>query len=196
MRRMASAGFLFAALLAAPAASAQIFTPTYQAPRTSSDMGLYLSDGPGDFAVEGILRRNFGGYDLGFRIGVADTHDASLLIGGELRNPLLIGTEPIDVAFTAGIQALVGDASGLGFHGGLTLGHTFRPVQGGFTFTPYVHPRLALVEPVGDDDFGAELLADLGLDFDFASGISLRVGIPFADLRGPDAAWGIGLAWR
>ena len=42
------------------ALEAQVFTPTFMAPRSSSDVGIYLSDGPGDFSVEGIWRRRFG----------------------------------------------------------------------------------------------------------------------------------------
>lgn len=177
----------------AGAARAQVFTPTYQEPRPSNDLGVYLSDGPGDFAVEGILRRNFGGYDLGLRGGIADTEDVSALLGLDLRSPLSLGTAPIDVSLTAGIQTMLGDVTALGFQGGLSLGHTFVP-EGGFTITPYIHPRIALVD-VGapDSGFDAELLADLGFDFRLRSGLVLRVGVALSDLGGD---WGIGLAWR
>jgi hypothetical protein len=178
--------------VAAPAA-AQVFTPTYQAPRSSSDVGIYLSDGPGDLAVEGVLRRGFGGYDIGLRAGIADTpDDLSVMLGADLRNPLSVGTAPIDLAFTAGIQALLGDLNRLGLQGGLSIGHTFLP--GEFSFTPYIHPRAALVDRGGpDDDLDFDLLADLGFDVGMASGLILRVGI---NLAAPAADWGIGLAWR
>lgn len=173
-------------------ALAQVFTPTFLAPRAGSSVGVYLSDSPGDLAVEGILRSSFGGYDLGFRGGIMDIGGAQLTLGGELRNPLRLGTAPVDIAFTAGIQGVFGDADLLGLQGGLSIGHTFVP--GDFIFTPYIHPRLALADRVGpDDDLEADLLADVGLDFDFRSGISLRIGIGLEDL-GSD--WGVGLSWR
>lgn len=174
--------------------SAQVFTPTYQAPRSSSDVGIYLSDGPGSLAVEGVLRRGFGGYDMGLRAGIADTQDVSVMLGADLRNPLSVGTAPIDLAFTAGIQALFGDGNALGIQGGLSLGHTFLPSGTGFSITPYIHPRAALINDPGPDDaFDLELLADVGFDIGMASGLILRVGINF---EAPAADWGIGLAWR
>lgn len=174
-------------------ASAQVFTPTYQEPRLSNDLGIYFSDGPGDFAIEGVLRRNFGGYDLGFRGGIADTEDVSAILGLDLRSPLSLGTQPIDVAFTAGVQGVLGDFDAVGFQGGLTFGHTFTP-DAGFTITPYLHPRLALINGFGpDDDFDAELLADLGFDFRLPSGLIFRLGIALGDYGGD---WGMGLAWR
>lgn len=177
----------------ADAARSQVFTPTYQEPRPSNDLGIYVSDGPGDFAVEGILRRNFGGYDLGLRGGIADTEGVSALLGLDLRSPLSLGTDPIDVSLTAGIQTMLGDVTALGFQGGLSLGHTFVP-EGGFAITPYIHPRIALVD-VGapDSGFDAELLADFGFDFRMRSGLVLRLGVALSDLGGD---WGIGLAWR
>lgn len=176
-------------------ASAQIFTPTYQAPRSSSDRGIYLADGPGKFAIEGILRRGYGGYDVGLRGGIADTQDLSVLLGADLRNPLTAGTAPIDLAITAGIQALLlGDARGLGLQGGLSIGHTFVPAGGGFNLTPYIHPRVALVDwGAPADGFDAELVADVGLDFAMRSGLLFRLGISISDLS---SDWGIGLAWR
>jgi hypothetical protein len=203
MNMMIRAAFLIGLMataggLIAPAASAQIFTPTYQAPASSSDIGIYLSDGPGEFALEGIMRRAFGGYDLGFRAGVADTDGASLLLGIDFRNPLSLGTAPLDLAFTAGAQGLLGGPSGFGAQAGLSVGHTFVPEGGGFTFTPYLHPRLAMVDSPSDalDDFSLELLADVGADFGFTSGLVLRLGVTIGDIPGSGDGWGVGLVWR
>lgn len=195
MKRIWLVAVMAASALTAAPAPAQLFTPTFQAPRSSSDVGIYLSDGPGDLAVEGIFRRGFGGYDLGLRVGIADTDDASLLIGGELRNPLAAGTAPLDLALTAGAQAMVGGGDALGVQGGLSIGSTLRP--GGFTLTPYVHPRIALVNALGgEDDLELDLLADVGLDFGFRSGLALRIGIAIGEVEGPDAGLGVGLSWR
>lgn len=173
-------------------AQAQVFTLPFMAPQAESSLGIYLSDF-GDLALEGIARGNFGGFNLGLRGGVVDADDATgVTIGGELRNPLSLGTAPLDIAFTAGIQALLGDFDGLGAQAGLSIGHTFVPDTGGFRFTPYIHPRIAFIDPGEPADGDLEVLADVGFDLDFASNLSLRLGVNIGD----GADWGIGLAWR
>lgn len=170
---------------------AQVFTPTFMAPRPAGDVGIYVSDGPGDFSIEGIWRQHFGGYDLGFRGGVASADDAALLVGAELRNPLQLTGAPISLAFTAGLQAVIGDRTGAGFQAGLTAGHTFVP--GNFSITPYLHPRIGLVSRPERDGLDANILADVGFDFDFQPNLSFRIGLGLAN---ETASWGIGLAWR
>lgn len=192
MKRTFGGTLLVGALLLGGAAEAhaQVFTPTYMAPRASSDLGVYLSDGPGDFAVEGIIRRHFGGFDLGFRGGLADAGDVSGLIGAELRHPLAVAS-PIDLAVTGGVQGMFGDGSAVGFQGGLTIGHTF--VGSGLAFTPYIHPRAGLVKYSRNADFDLRLLADVGFDLDISPRLALRFGI---SLDGRGADWGVGFAWR
>lgn len=178
--------------LFATAASAQVFTPTFQPPRGGGNLGLYLSDlEGGDFALEGIFRQGGRPYDLGFRIGVADVgDDAGLMLGADLRNPLALGTAPLDFAFTLGAQGIFGDASGFGFQGGLSIGSTFRGQ--GFNFTPYIHPRLALVNDLrGNDNLNLDVLADVGFDFAFPN-LVFRVGVNL----GAGSDWGIGVAFR
>lgn len=185
---------LVVALVAGTAsiAQAQVFTPTFMAPRQESSLGVYLSD-LDDLAIEGIARGSFGGYDLGIRGGIVDADDATgILIGGELRNPLSLGTAPLDLSFTAGIQGILGDFEAIGAQVGLSLGHTFVPDTGGLRFTPYIHPRLAYIDPNEPADGDLELLADVGLDLDFASNLSFRIGINLGD----GADWGVGIAWR
>lgn len=170
-------------------AAAQFFTPSYMAPRQSSDVGIYLAEGPGDFAIEGIWRRVFGGYDLGLRAGVADVNDVAFLAAAELRNPLST-TAPIDLAFTAGAQALLTDDDSGGAIGvGLTIGYTFEEPD--LAITPYLHPRAAAVVGFGDTDL--ELLADIGFDVRFGSNLELRFSIGLGDIT---SDFGIGLAWR
>lgn len=186
--RSAALAAIFQVAVAA-SADAQVFTPSYLAPRQSSDAGVYLSDGPGEFAVEGIWRRSLGDFDFGFRAGVADTDDLSFMIGADYRNPLPLGGSPLDISITGGAQALLGDASGVGFAAGLTAGHTFA--MPGLAFTPYIHPRIGLVD-YGVDEFDLELLADFGLDIQASSRLDLRFGF------GLDSTsdWGVGFAWR
>jgi hypothetical protein len=177
---------------AAQRAQAQIFTPTYLAPRSGGDLGLYLNDGPGDFSLEGIWRRDLGGYDLGLRGGVGSVgDDAALLVGADLRNPLSVAEVPLDFAFTAGVQAVVASRSAAGVQIGVSAGHTFVP--GDFSVTPYIHPRLALLSGFRDRDLNARVLADIGFDFAFQPNLTFRLAF---GLGRETADWGIGLAWR
>lgn len=173
-------------------ARAQVFTLPFQAPRsTGGDVGIYLSDGPGDLAVEGILRRSLGTSDVGLRLGFADVGNGDVLLGVDWRTPLHFQTAPIDVALTLGAQGAFGDVDGVGGQVGLSLGHTFA--SPGVGITPYVHPRLAVVAPLVDNaDSEVDVLADVGVNFDFAPNLSLRFG---ANL-GNGADFGLGLAWR
>ncbi len=193
MRTLAAAAAVLA--MSAQAAGAQVFTPTYLAPRVGSDLGVYVSDGPGDLAIEGIWRRPLsGGSGLGLRAGFADANDGSaLLLGVDYRNPLsLAGTAPIDLALTLGAQGMLGDLDAIGAQVGLSIGYTFTTPE--VTLTPYIHPRLAFVnvDAGGEDDSEIEPLADLGIDVGFAPNLSFRFGANLGD----GADWGIGLAWR
>lgn len=186
-RTLAAAGLL---AISAGAARAQVFTPTYMSPRMTNDIGVYVGDSPmasGDLAVEGIWR----GGPLGLRVGFADGADDALLIGGEFRNPIPLAGAPLSLAFTAGIQAAIADADAIGFQAGLTAGHTF--LSPGFAFTPYIHPRIALVNGFGgDDELELDVLADVGFDLGIAPNLVFRFGANLGD----GADWGIGLAWR
>jgi hypothetical protein len=191
--KKASFAALAAVVLAAAPARAQVFTLPFQSTeRGGTDLGIYLSDGPGDLAVEGIWRRPFASGDLGLRAGFADLGDGELILGADWRQPLALGTQPVDVALTFGGQAVLGDVDGIGGQVGLAFGHTF--VESGLHVTPYVHPRLAVASAIsdGNNDTELDVLADVGADFRFAPNLVLRLGVNL----GSGADWGIGLAWR
>jgi hypothetical protein len=179
-----------AATLACAPAHAQVWTPTFQSTERGHDVGIYLSSGPGDLAVEGIWRRGLGLGDLGLRAGFADVGNGDLLLGADWRQPLNLGTAPVDLMLTFGAQGAVGDASAVGAQVGLDFGHTFT--QPGVRMTPYVHPRLAVGRRLGGRGARVDVLADLGVDVDFAPNLSLRVGANLSD----DTSVGVGLAWR
>ncbi len=180
---------VIAALLtfAATEARAQVFTPTFQAPYTSSDIGVYVSDAGSELGIEGILRRSMGSYDLGLRLGFADD---AVLLGADVRNPLSIaGTAPLGIALTLGGQGALGDANIFGAQAGLSVGYAFR--SPGLTVTPYIHPRAVLL--FGDvADEGLDAQADVGVDVGFAPNLVFRFGANLGD----GADWGIGLALR
>ena len=178
---------LAGAITASGGAQAQVFTPTYQSPIVTRDAGIYLSSGPGDLALEGIYR--MGG--LGLRAGFADIGEGSLLVGGEYARPLRAGSPPLALAFTASAQAVVGDVDAIGAQAGVSVGARF--VETGIAFTPYLHPRIGIVDALrGDGDAEVDLLADFGVDVEFSNGITFRMGFGLDDY----ADWGVGLAWR
>lgn len=189
---------LGAALLASPS-QAQVFSPPFQSPIPSSDFGVYVSE-VGSVAVEGIWRRpSRGGSDIGIRAGFADTGDGALMLGLETRNPVVLAGAPIGLAFTAAGQGVFGDGTSLlGGQVGFSAGQ--RIPAGTFTVTPFIHPRLAVVADLSDDndvvdgenEVDLDVRADVGADLDFAGGVSLRLDINLAD----GASWGLGLAWR
>ena len=96
--KKASFAALAAVVLAAAPARAQVFTLPFPSTERGSDIGIYLSDGPGDLAIEGIWRRPFASGDLGLRAGFADVGKGDLLLGADWRQPLALGTAPIDLA--------------------------------------------------------------------------------------------------
>jgi hypothetical protein len=192
MKKQSSAlcAVLVGGMMAAVPARAQVFTPTFQSTERSNDIGIYLSDGPGKLAVEGIWRRGFGTGDLGLRGGFADLGDGELLLGADWRQPLALQTQPVDLGLTFGAQAALGDVDAIAVQAGLVFGHTF--VEQGLHVTPYVHPRVAFTANLDADGNELDVLADIGADFRFAPNLVLRVGVNIGD----GADWGIGLAWR
>lgn len=193
MRHTRYAGALaLAAALAAGRADAQVLTPTFMTPTSSSDVGVYVGDLDGDaLTVEGIWRRpSRGGGTLGIRAGYADVGEGALLVGLEVASPVVLAGAPIGLAFTAAAQGLVGDRNEFGAHAGFTAGQGIRLDT--FVLTPYVHPRLA-VTTWGENELELDVLAELGAEFAFASGVALRVGV---DLTGGPADWGLGVSFR
>jgi hypothetical protein len=182
--------FVVAVLLSAREASAQVFTPSFMAPGLSSDVGVYLSDGPGSFSVEGIWRRTFGDYDLGLRGGVADTDELSVLFAAEYRNPLDAGA-PIDLSVTGAAQGVIGGRSGIGIVAGLSIGESFGGPD--VMVTPYLHPRVGIVDGFGARDFELELLADVGIDIRFSPELEFRLGI---GIDNNATGFGVGFSWR
>ena len=180
-----------AAVLGTTSVQAQVFTPTFQSTARGSDIGLYLSDGPGELALEGIWRRNFGTGDLGLRAGFADVGDGALLLGVDWRQPLNLQTDPLDLALTLGAQGAFGAGTGLGGQVGLAIGHTFA--ESGLRITPYIHPRVGIVADLGQGgETELDVMADVGVDLDFTPNLSVRFGANLGD----GADWGIGLALR
>ncbi|HST57191.1 MAG TPA: hypothetical protein VLK84_00805 [Longimicrobium sp.] len=186
MRRTVLMPTVAAAALFASSAQAQVFTPSYQAPVVMNDIGVYVSDSQGGTGLEGIWRSG----PVGLRVGYLDYEEDGLVsLGGEVRVPV---TAPIDIAFTAGAQGLIGEVDALGLQAGLSVGQRF--VSPGVALTPYIHPRVALLDSFAEnDDWETELLAEVGLDAEFSRNLILRLSVGLSD-DSPDI--GLGLAWR
>ena len=192
-RSIPRAGLIALCLALAPAlAHAQVFTPSFQAPNGSGRMGVYLSEF-GDLAIEGALRKDFSGTELGARVGFVDMGASvtDLSLGGELRHPLHLDTDPVDLAAVAGAQLLIGDVDAFGFSGGVSLGHTFRDPS--LNITPYFVPRIGLVDCGDACSLDAQLLADLGVDLQFPAGFRIQLNV---GLDNNHSDWGIGFAWK
>ena len=195
MKHMLIAASLALSAAFAGQAEAQVFTPTFLSPVPSNDFGAYVSDWGGGLGVEGIWRRQSrGGSNLGLHAGYVDLGDGSLTLGLDMRNPVVLAGAPIGLAFTVGGQAVIGDETFLGGQIGFTAGQALP--AGGMTVTPYIHPRLAIatgfIGDGADSEFEVDVLADVGLDLDFASGVALRLGANLGD----GANWGLGVAFR
>jgi hypothetical protein len=176
------------AMLTATSVQAQVFTPTFTSPRMVNELAVNLNDGPGDLGVEGMWR----GGPLGLRVGYVDWYDGLLSIGGEFRNPLPMAGVPLGLALTLGGQALFGDSNAVGLQGGVTAGYTF--IGSGLAFTPYLHPRIGLINGIGgDDDFELEVLADVGFDLEFWTNLLVHFGVKLDDIG---SNWGVSIGWR
>lgn len=166
----------------------QVFTPSYLAPSGGGSLGVYVSDSFDDAAIEAIFRTRLGGYDIGLRPGVVLSGDPELLLGADLRAPLTSGA-PIGFAFAGGAQGIVGDDFVLGATAGIVLGGTIRGE--GISFTPYLHPRVAIAG--GDAGSDADVLADVGLDVQLQSDLIFKLAVSFNDRY---SSLGFGLAFR
>jgi hypothetical protein len=185
-RLFSTLAVLASGLVFASTAQAQVFTPTYQSPRLVNELGVHVSDGPGSMALSGIWR----GGPVGLRVGYVDTAGGLLSIGGELRNALAMQGAPLGLAFTAGAQGLLGESNAVGVQAGLSAGYTFTGT--GLVLTPYLHPRLAMVNTLGSDNLEFRVLADVGTDIEFYNNILVRFGVKLDDL-GSNFGVGIGV---
>jgi hypothetical protein len=185
------------ALWSVSPATTQVFTPTYMAPDTVEGAGLYVTDsGIDGLVVEGVWRRNAAGYGLGLRAGGVDTGEgAALSVGGEIRGPVRFVLHRFAFALTAGAQGVVGSVNRAGAQVGVSSGRSFS--AGPVTFTPYVHPRVAVVASPQErsrfdledgDDFRIDFRPDVGVNFRIRPGFSLRVAAGVGD----EAYWGVG----
>jgi hypothetical protein len=129
--------------------------------------------------------------------------DTRILLAGSVAWQALRSAEelPFDVAFTVG----AGFSSGNGKNVvripvGASVGHTFE-LEGGFSLTPFVHPRLSLDRcstcNAGTSDSKVDVDVDLGVNFEINKQVALRVAalLGGADYLGATNGVGFSLAW-
>ena len=200
--------------LAAPAAAgAQAWAyPAFQPPRiTARELNFGLADSdPGTTLLfqwrEGRSGRSQLSLDLGFSddaFGFAND-DEVFFVGGQFAQQLATSNAnmPLDLLLTVGANFAVSDpATMIRIPVGVSVGRRF-PLEGMMAITPWVHPRISIDHfnwDTGlrrdDSDTDANLIVDLGGDFEFNPNFSIRVG---ASLGGEflDDAFGVSLAWR
>lgn len=169
--------------------AAQIFTPAFGSSSPEAGIGLYAADGPGDIAVEGIVRRRLSDFTGGLRVGFADTQDLTALIGGDLAIPIGLGA-PVDLALTGAGQVALGGASGAGIGAGLIVGAQI-PLSD-LVLEPFIHPRIAFIDGLRGDGDSTDLLAEAGANLGITPNVDLHLVVGIDD----DSAWGFGFSWR
>lgn len=200
LRRCLSGVVVSGMLGAAPAAAQESWeAPTFFAPRSQDELGVYLTiPDDGAIGIAGIWRQT-AGIHLGVRGGIGGrADDRTVLIGAELFGPLSINAlAPLAAWWVTGVGASIDGSTMLRVPVGLSIGTSI--VVGRATITPYVHPRLAFdlttFQNESDDDATGTALhfgADIGIDLQLGARYSLRAGYA---AQGPGVL-GIGTAIR
>lgn len=184
-------------LMCATEARAQLDTPSFLAPRTGDDIGVYVTDpGDADFGVQGIWRQR-GGLNMGVRVGYTDVGEESLVtVGAETWALIRTRSDdfPVDIAVTFGAGATFNGGTTGEVPVGLSIGRTANlgPVQ----VQLYGHPRGAILfhvdVPEDQDELEFDPRLDVGMDIVLASVLKLRLGATVGDF----SALGLGVAYR
>jgi hypothetical protein len=209
-------------LLAAPAGvDAQAWSyPAFQTPRvTGRELNFGLADGgPGTTLLfqwrEGRSARSQLSLDVGFTDdawGGFREDDEVFFLGGQFGQQLATSSPsmPFDILLTVGANFAVSDPVRVfRIPVGVSLGHRF-PLEGLMAITPWIHPRISIDHFswdrtfeirrgvfVDDSDTDANVVVDLGGDFEFSPRFSLRVGATLGGGNFLDDAFGVSLAWR
>lgn len=186
--------------------------PSFHPPYGEDRFGLALvfPDEVTEVGMVGTWRRSGGDLNLGLRAGAMGLDGEVGLLGGlDVKQQVIAaGTEfPVDVAWVSGVGVSgvpARDVALVRVPLGLSLGR--RLSDGEVSFTPYLHPRLALdflfrsetsvrrgplARGGRGDETELRFDLDLGFDASFGPAWSLRVGLTL----GFHEAVGVGLAF-
>jgi hypothetical protein len=192
------AGLLIGSL-APRIAVAQIYYPAFQVPQiVDREFNFAVADAEHVTTFVFQWREGVGAKSqLSFDVGLADVDgpdsDLMLILGGQYGYQITraAGDNPLDVLFTAGAFALLGDdnRSAVSLPVGVVLGHRFE-LESPMAITPFIHPRLSV--DIFDDDSELNINFDIGTSFE----INNRLGLRFAATLGEVDAVGLSLSWR
>jgi|SRR5688500_15184533 len=197
----------------AGSASAQAWNyPSFQTPRvTTREFNFGLADGgdAGNTFVfqwrEGRNARTQLSLDAGIaEVDLVGDDETFLLLGAQLGRQLAVARQdmPFDVLMTVGAFGAFGEfGPWISVPFGASVGHRFM-IDGGMAITPYTHPRLAVTYcgecDGGDSDMDIGLAIDLGVSFDVAQNVALRLSGTFGgddDTISGEDSFGVSLAW-
>ena len=200
-----------ASLLAASALGAQAWNhPTFQPPRIAEREFNFAVANAGDAGTSVLFQWRHGvgartqlSLDAGFAEPEGNDANTYVLLGGQLGYQITTARAdmPLDLMFTGGVYAALGDVSLVRAPVGVALGHRF-PLEGTLAITPYAHPRLSIdfcsdcgLDGDSDTDLGVNV--DLGAEFEFNRQLAMRLSATLSgsDWLGNSNAFGISLAW-
>jgi hypothetical protein len=183
-------------LVSGEAAAQTVGTPVFMAPYrafTKYELGGYISDPSGaSWALEGFYRYGWKKNDVGFRLGVEDAGDNTLLLlGADFRSRLISHSQsfPLDGALTLGLGGAFGDGSVIYIPVGFSLGRRVDLENSKVSFVPYVQPTLTPAFGSGNSDVLFTL--GLGVDIKVATQLDIRITAGVGDQDGI----GIGLSY-
>jgi hypothetical protein len=150
----------------------------------------------GQWQASGTSRR------VGFRIGLAETHDDRMSVFGGVDFTGHIFSHsadfPLDIIWVTGLGVGVRDDAILTIPMGVSMGRLVT--EEGFWFHPYLAPRLVVDAYLGDDvthehhdqgphrhshdDLDLGFALDVGADFSFTGNWAIRVGVSVGDRDG------------
>jgi len=169
-------------------------SPLLIGPASPGGISFFLIDPGEGLGAMGQWQASNTSRRVGFRVGLAETHDDRTFVFGGIDFTGHIHTHstefPLDVIWVTGLGIGVRDDAILTIPMGVSMG---RLVPGeGLSFHPYLTPRLVVDAYLGDDDthrhghddLDLGFALDLGADFSFTGGWAIRVGASVGDRDG------------
>ena len=196
---------------AAPVAAAQAYNyPAFQPPVLAEREYNFAAASAGHAGTsllaqwrEGVSPRFQFSFDGGLAAPEGRGADTRVLLGGAFAWQVARAdsTFPFDAALTAGVGFSTGNSNSVvRVPVGVALGHRFT-LEGGYTLTPFVHPRLSLDRcsacRAGGSDGKVNVDVDVGAAFAVNDQLTLRVAalLGGADFLGATNAVGLAVAW-
>lgn len=169
-------------------------SPLLIGPASPGGVSLFLIDPGEGLGAMGQWQASGTGRPVGFRIGLAETHDDRISVFGgvDFTGHLLSHSAdfPLDVIWVTGLGVGVQGDAVLTIPFGVSMGRLVT--EEGFWFHPYLAPRLVVDAYLGDDetdqhshdDLDLGFALDVGADFSFTGSWAIRLGASVGDRDG------------